>query len=418
MNSKQRIMTTIDHKTPDHLAVDFGATPVSGMHVTCIEQLRNHYGLEKRLVKVSEPLQMLGEIDDDLKDALGIDTTSIIPPSTIFGFKNENHKEFTTPWGQEVLVPEQFNTTMDKKGDLWIYPEGDMSVRASGKMPDEGFFFDSTIRPTDVDYDNLNIEDNLEEFSLISDEDLKYYETQAKALANSDKAVVGGISGTQIGDIGLVPAPFLKNPKGIRDIEEWYISTAIRTDFLHELFTKQCEIAIKNLAKVHNVVGDVFDILFLCGNDFGTQNSSFCSTDTFDELYAPYYKMLTKWIRDNTSWKVMKHSCGAVENFMDHFIDCGFDIINPVQCSATGMDPQTLKDRYGDRLVFWGGGVDTQRTMPFEGPEDVRVEVLKRCEIFSQNGGFVFDAIHNLQAKTPIENIVAMFDALNEFKGK
>ncbi len=102
---------------------------------------------------------------------------------------------------------------------------------------------------------------------------------------------------------------------------------------------------------------------------------------------------------------------------MEHFIDAGFDIINPVQCSATGMDPQTLKDRYGKNLVFWGGGVDTQKTLPFQTPTEVRQEVLKRCEIFSPDGGFVFDAIHNVQAMTPIENIIAMLDAVKEFNG-
>jgi uroporphyrinogen-III decarboxylase len=103
---------------------------------------------------------------------------------------------------------------------------------------------------------------------------------------------------------------------------------------------------------------------------------------------------------------------------MSHFIDSGFDIINPVQCSAAGMDPRRLKERYGDRLVFWGGGVDTQRTLPFGSPSEVRQEVLERCEIFSRNGGFVFNAIHNIQARTPVENIVAMIDAVKEFNGR
>jgi uroporphyrinogen-III decarboxylase len=107
-----------------------------------------------------------------------------------------------------------------------------------------------------------------------------------------------------------------------------------------------------------------------------------------------------------------------VEKFFDSFIDAGFDIINPVQCSAVGMDPETLKARYGDRLVFWGGGVDTQKTLPFGTPDQVRAEVLRRCEIFSTGGGFVFDSIHNVQAGTPVENLVAMLDAVKEFNGR
>ena len=102
---------------------------------------------------------------------------------------------------------------------------------------------------------------------------------------------------------------------------------------------------------------------------------------------------------------------------MSHFIDSGFDIINPVQCSAAGMDPKLLKEKYDEKLVFWGGGVDTQKTLPFGKPEDVRQEVLQRCEIFSPDGGFIFNAVHNIQANTPVENITAMINAVKEFNG-
>ncbi|HVX30196.1 MAG TPA: uroporphyrinogen decarboxylase family protein [Nitrolancea sp.] len=139
---------------------------------------------------------------------------------------------------------------------------------------------------------------------------------------------------------------------------------------------------------------------------------------TLRELYMPYYQRVNGWIHKNTSWKTFKHSCGAVEKFMESFIDSGFDIINPVQCSATGMDPALLKQKYGDRLVFWGGGVDTQKVLPFGTPAEVRRQVLERCETFAKGGGFVFDTIHNIQARTPVENIVAMVDAVREFNGE
>ncbi len=418
MQHKELVKQTLDHKDTGKVAVDFGSTGVTGMHVTCVAGLREHYGLEKWLVKAHEPYQMLGEIEEDLLDAMGVDTIALPSPGTMFGFRNENWKEFTMPWGQDVLVSEHFKTTTDTNGDLLIYPQGDMSVPPSGRMPVSGYFFDAIIRQKPIDDNNLNPEDNLEEFGPISDDDLKYYQEQAERLSSSSRAIVSGVGGTAVGDIALVPAPFLKDPKGIRDITEWYMSTALRTDYIHEVFSRQCDISLANLEKVHGVVGDAIDVLFICGTDFGTQRSTFCSAETYDELYSPYYKRMNNWIHENTTWKTFKHSCGAVENFMGHFIDSGFDIINPVQCSATGMDPKTLKERYGDRLVFWGGGVDTQKTLPFGTPEEVRVEVLERCEIFSPNGGFVFDAIHNVQAQTPVENIVAMIEAVKEFNGK
>ena len=418
MNSRERVKAALNHQQPDRVPVDFGGTGVSGMHVSCIADLRDYFGLKKRPAKVNEPYQMLGEIDDELIDVIGIDTIAVQSQKTMFGFNNENWKEFKTPWDQEVLVPENFNITQEQNGDLLIYPEGDLSAPPSGRMPTGSYFFDSIVRQEPIDDANLDPEDNLEEFTLITDEDLLFYEKQIQTLKASNRAVIGGVGGTGFGDIAFVPAPFLKYPKGIRDVEEWYISTVARKDFIHKIFSKQCEIALQNLEKFYSVMGDALDIFFVCGTDFGTQTSSFCSTATYEELYAPYYKKVNQWIHKNTNWKTFKHSCGAVENFIPHFIDSGFDIINPVQCSATGMDPKLLKDKYGDRIVFWGGGVDTQKTLPFGSPEEVRKEVLERCEIFSPNGGFVFNTIHNIQARTPLENLVAMIEAVKEFNGE
>ena len=418
MNHQQRIRDALDHVGSGKVPVDFGSTAVTGMHVSCVAGLRDHYGLEKRPVKVHEPYQMLGSIEDDLLDAAGIDTVGIFPRGTIFGFPNENWKEFRTPWGQEVLVSEHFNTTCDDAGNTYLYPAGDTTVPPSGKMPRSGFYFDSIVRQEPIDEDNLNPEDNLEEFQPISDEDLQYFESEAARLADSDRAVVACFGGTGFGDIALVPAPFLRHPKGIRDIAEWYMSTAMRQDYVHQVFERQCETALENLPKIQAVVGDLPMVAFICGTDFGTQRATFCAPETFDSLYAPYYKRINDWIHQHTAWKTFKHTCGAIEPFMSRLADAGFDIVNPVQCSADGMDPKTLKDRYGDRLVFWGGGTDTQKTLPFGTPEQVREEVLSRCEIFSKNGGFVFDSIHNVQPRTPIENIVAMLDAVKEFNGE
>ena len=334
----------------------------------------------------------------------------------MFGFALEQWKEWRAPWGQPLLVPGQFNVTVKGK-DVYIYPEGDTSVPPSGHLPDGGYFFDTIIRQQPIDEDRLNPEDNTEEFGPISEEALAHFAREADKAASSGRGVIANFGGTAFGDIALVPGPFLKHPKGIRDIAEWYVTTAIRQDYVHAMFQKQLKFALLNLEKIHAVVGHKVDAVFLCGTDFGTQSSQFCSTAAFDELWLPYYKKMNDWIHQHTTWKTFKHSCGAVEPFMEHFIEAGFDIINPVQCSATGMDPQMLKDKYGDRLVFWGGGVDTQKILPFGTPAQVREQVLERCKIFSKSGGFVFDAIHNVQARTPVANVVAMVEAVREFNG-
>ncbi len=249
------------------------------------------------------------------------------------------------------------------------------------------------------------------------DDEVEHFRRESEKAMASNKCVVATFGGTGLGDIALVPAPFMKHPKGIRDVTEWYVSTATRQDLIHQIFSREIDIALENLERIRQAVGDTVDVAMICGTDFGTQTSTFCSAETFQSLYAPYYKRANDWIHGNTRWRTFKHSCGAVEPFMPLFADAGFDIINPVQCSAAGMDPQTLKDRHGERLVFWGGGVDTQKTLPFGTPAEVRGEVLERCRIFSKGGGFVFNAIHNVQAKTPVENVVAMIDAVHEFNG-
>jgi len=172
------------------------------------------------------------------------------------------------------------------------------------------------------------------------------------------------------------------------------------------------------MKKLNNACGSLLDVVFICGTDFGTQTETFCSQITFRELYMPYFRKMNDWIHLNTGWKTFKHCCGAIEPFINLFIESGFDILNPVQCSAVGMDAKLLKEKYGQRLTFWGGGVDTQMVLPFGSPSAVRTQVLERCEIFSKNGGFVFNAIHNVQARTPLENIVAMIDAVHEFNGE
>ncbi len=416
MNSKERILTTLNHQQPDKIAVDFGGTPVTGIHVLAIENIRKHYGLEQKPIRVIEPYQMLGEIDDELMEILGVDVIGLSPGNNMFGIKNYGElKEFKTFWGQTVLMPKDFNTTIDENGDLLIYPEGDTSVGPSGKMPKSSYFFDAVIRQEPILESMLDPEDNLEEFDPISEEDLAYWKAEVDNVKDSSKAIIANMGGTAFGDIALVPGLNLKKPKGIRDVAEWYMSVIMRPDYIHEIFEKQSEIALGNLQKFYEVVGNNIHAIFMCGTDFGTQDSQFCGLDTLEEMYLPYYKKLNDWIHNHTEWKTFKHSCGAVEPFINSFIDAGFDILNPVQINAKGMEPQHLKDAYGDRITFWGGGVDTQKVLSFGTPEDVKKQVQTQCEILSKNGGFVFNTVHNTQATVPIENIVAMLDTLKNF---
>jgi len=417
MTSRERLAAALNHRPPDRIPVDFNGTAVTGMHVKCVIGLRDHYGLEKRLVRVHEPYQMLGWIDDDLQTALGIDVEGVYGPETMFGFRNENW----TPWrmddGTEVLVSENFRVTRDANGDTLIYPKGDLTAPPSGRLPKDGFFFDTIVRQEPIDEAQLDPEDNLEEFGAVSDAALDHFEAESRRAVATGRGTIASFGGTALGDIALIPAPFLTHPKGIRDVEEWYVSTLTRRPLIHRIFERQTEIALRNLEKIHARVGDRVQAAFLCGTDFGTQQSTFCSVAAFRELYMPYYKRINDWVHRHTAWKTFKHSCGAVETLLPAFIESGFDILNPVQVSAAGMDARNLKEKYGRDIVFWGGGVDTQKTLAFGTPDEVRAEVLERCEVFGHDGGFVFNSVHNIQANVPIRNVVAMFEAVREFSG-
>lgn len=417
MTSRERVRAALNHRQPDRVPVDFGSTMVTGISVSVISKVRKSLKLDGPgdRVRVNEPYQMLGEINDDLREKLHIDCTGLFGTKNMFGFENTDWKEWTTFDGTEVLVPGLFNTKPDENGDIPMYAGGDTSYPPAAIMPKGGFYFDSTDRQQPIDDDNLDVVDNLEEFGIYSDEELAWLEKESEHLyTNTECAIAYSMGGTAFGDIAFVPGPGLKNPKGIRGVEEWYVSTIIRKEYIREVFERQCEIGLNNLALVKEAVGDRIDVIFVTGTDFGTQRGPFISPEAYRELYQPYHKQINGWIHDNTSWKVFIHSCGGIRPLLPDIIESGFDIINPVQCSADGMEPQKLKDDFGDKLTFWGGGVDTQQTLPFGTPEEVYNEVSERIRIFNQGGGFVFDTIHNVQAGTPVENFMSMTDAIQD----
>jgi hypothetical protein len=418
MTPRERVAASLNHREPDRVPCDLGGTAVTGMHASMVYQVRQALGLDPPLtpVKVVEPYQMLGEIAPDLMSAIGIDVVGLWGRETMFGFENTGWRGWTLADGTPVLVPEGFNTDPVPGGDIFQYPGGDRTVPPSGRMPRGGFYFDAVNRQGPIDDNALAVEDNLEEFQPVSAGDLARFEREADRLfAGTDRAVIGTFGGTAFGDIALVPAPWLKHPRGIRDIEEWYVSTLTRRDYVYAVFEKQCEIGIANLARIHEVVGERVCAVFITGTDFGAQCGPFIAPKTYRELYQPFHREVNDWIHLHTGWKSFIHSCGSVYRLIPDFIESGFDILNPVQCSAAEMDPAALKAEFGSSLVFWGGGVDTQRTLPFSTPEEVRDEVRARIETFGPGGGFVFNAIHNVQAGVPLRNLMAMIEAFQEF---
>jgi len=416
MNSKDRLLHTLNHRQPDRVCVDFGATWISGIHASIVHQLKRRLiGPSASPARVHEPYQMLAEVDAELRAALGVDVVGVWPRTNIFGYEASGWKPFMLFDGTPCEVPANFNVSPAADGGWLTYPQGDRAAPPSAHMPKGGYFFDTIIRQEPLDEDQLNPEDNLEEFGLLSPADIAQYEKQVAWLDENarDIGVVLLAPGTAFGDIALVPAPFLKHPKGIRDISEWYMATAERPDYVHRVFDKQCEYALRNLETLIGMFGDRVHAVVTTGTDFGTQNTLFISPKSYRDLFKPYHKQLNDLIHQKSNWKTFIHSCGAVAALIPDFIEAGFDILNPVQCSAAGMDPLQLKRNFGRDITFWGGCINTQHTM-YQTPEAVYHEVRQRIDIFNQAGGYVCNAIHNVQGNSPIENVLAMFKAIRD----
>lgn len=415
-NSKERVWNALNHRGGTPVPVDFGATTVTGIHCRIVEQLRKYYGLADKPVRIVDPFQMLGEVDEELQERMGVDLVPLFGQKNMFGIDESEVHEQVTPWEQKVLIAKGIDMTPDAEGDVYIYPEGDRSVSPSAVMPEGCYFINAIERQQPIDEALLSYQDNLEEYALLNESDLAYWKQAAGKAAATGKAVVAGFGGTALGDVAFIPAMGLKHPKGIRSVAEWYMSTLIRPDFVHALFEHQTDLAIRNYEMLWNTVGDQVDVVFTCGTDFGTQDSQFCSEEVFRELWLPYYKRLNDWIHTHTTWKIFKHSCGAVLPLIPAMIDSGFDILNPVQINAKDMDSKVLKEQFGDQLVFWGGGIDTQRVLAFGTKEEVRRQVMEQCEILGKDGGFVFNTVHNIQANVPVENVITMIETLNEIR--
>ena len=421
MTSRERLLKTINHETPDRVVFDLGATSQTGINASALYKLRSALGLKEQPIKVQESAQILGVVDEDVRQALGVDVIGLWNETNTLGVKNSNFKPFTMPDGTPTLMPGDMQFTRGPKGEYLTYPQGDLNEAPSMHMPHDGYFFDNIERGGEYDEDFLNAkEDFKNDFGLLSDEDAREIERKSYELYDgTDYGIVGMIGGSSFGDVFTLPACWVKGkPNGIRKMEDWLMAHVLYPEYIEDIFSMQAEIALKNLAIYKEAVADRIQVVWMSGTDFGTQNGPFTSVDTYCQLYKPFQKKVNDWVHQNTAWKTFYHSCGGVNPLIPHFIEAGVDILNPVQCSAVGMDAQLLKDTYGKDIVFWGGGIDTQHLLPFGTPEQIRQQVLERLDIFGKDGGYVFNAIHNIVGSIPTENLVAMVNGIKEFNGK
>ncbi|WP_371381203.1 uroporphyrinogen decarboxylase family protein [Sporomusa aerivorans] len=417
MKSREKLIAALNHQCIGKLAFDLGATKATGINASMLYRLRKAYGRDEP-VKIYDVYQMLGMIDEKDMEMFGIDVVGIWSDVTCFGYRNKNWKSWTMPDGTPALVGEGFASTVDSAGTTFIYPQGDLTAKPSGRLPKNGYYFDQIVRQEAFDEDSANaFEDYKEQFVLYDDETLRYYEENTSYYYNNtDYGIVLNAEVSAFGAATQVIGPMLKVSPGIRDLAEWLMAHHLYPDYVKEIFEFQSDMAIKNLQLLKEAVGNKPQAVFLSSTDFGTQAGPIMSVAMFQELYTPYYRKVCNWVHENTTWKTLFHSCGSVSPFMDEMVDFGLDCLNPIQCEAANMDPQALKNKYNKKLVFWGGGVDSQSTIAKGTPDDVEKQMEERIRILGADGGFVFSIGHNIQINDPMDNVRRVFDVLKNYR--
>ncbi len=392
MKSRERVLRAINHQQADRVPIDVGGTRQSGIAATTYHQLKKHLGIETPTY-IYDLYQMLAELESDVVERFGGDVIGLYRPDVAFGIPNQDWKPWTTFDGTPVMVPGDFHPQQEPDGSLVIVRNG----QKIASMPKGGFYFDRLEQYPGAAHLDL---DTYQPPPLLSDEQCEHYRAQSKALyENTDFAIVAPMG----------PPYELFYGLGTGGFENWMMTLACEPDYVHRLYEILVDRWLENLKRFTDAVEDRVQILQIC-DDFGTQHSLFLSIDMFRQLVMPHYQRGLKWIHANTNMKVLLHSDGAIFPLLPSLVEMGIDILNPVQTSAAGMDPVALKREFGDKLTFWGGSLDCQKTLPYGTVDEVVEEVQRHVEVFAPGGGYVFTSVHNVQANIPPENVIAMYD--------
>ena len=396
MNSRERVLAAVEHRQPDRVPIDFGATRQSGIMASAHHQLKKRLGIDTETF-VYDIYQMLAEVEEQVRVRMHSDAVAIFFKRVAFGVPNQGRRTWKLNDGTPVLVSGAFEPETDGEGNCYILdPRGNRVAW----MPAGGYYFDKLEKGQGA----AHVDPDKWEIPPLPEDELRYVEQQARFWREqTDYAVIGEVKQVEL---------FYGFGEG--GFDDWMVTLMTEENYVRELYEKALEGMIRNFDLYYEAVGDRMDIVKFC-DDFGMQTGEIAHPDLYRSLVLPYYKRYIEHIKGrNSRLKIFQHCCGSIYNVLGDMIDIGVEIVNPVQTSADNMDPQRLKDTYGDRVCFWGGGVENQRILPFGTPQEVAAQAAERVKIFKPGGGFVFAAIHNIQQNTPPENILAAFDTAYE----
>jgi uroporphyrinogen decarboxylase len=377
MNSRERILATVSHRVPDRVPFDLGSTVVTGIHVRAYERLRSILGLPAEETIVLDQIQQLAAVSDDLIEVLGVDVKGV-------------HSSPGAGWQFVPRTDGGYREFVDEFGIVWRMPV------------DGGFYYDMVAHPLAGDCSRADaarypLPDPVDPARFVGLRD------QAEGIAYGERRATVGKS---------LCAGIMETAAWLRGYEDFYADLAADPGLASALMSRILELKIAYWGTVIDVCGPALDIA--CeADDLGGEHSMLVSPATYRTLLKPLHRELFSYLHSR-GVKVFFHCCGAIRPIIADLIDSGVDILNPVQVAAAGMDSAGLKAEFGRDVTFWGGGIDTQRVLPFGSSDDVRAEVRRRLRDLMPGGGFVFNTVHNIQADVPAENIAAMWETLRE----
>lgn len=404
MNSRERVRRILNHQEADRPAIDLGATRMTGTTAWTYRALKQALGINDGSTRVFDLFQMLAEVEDSVLDALGCDFAMVPADLMNYGLPRNGWKPFTFWDGQTLQVPSGFHPQVTADGSLLV-GDGPEWTEPVARMPEGGRYFDAmnvanltdTFEVPHVDEQAWSIPGPLE------DEFLQRELTKVKALyASTDRA--------------LVVTPPFNLPGGYGGLYQWGMKMALDPEHCRQYMLAQCEASASRARQYLRVMGAYIEVVILSGADYGTQDREVFRPTLFGDIMAPAWKLVCDAVHEFANVKVWIHSCGSIPDLIGYVADAGVDCLNPVQWGATGMDRRWMKETFGDRLVFWGGGINTQNTFPFGTAEDVRREAQECLDIYAPGGGFVVNPIHNIQADVPVENILALYETARAYR--
>jgi uroporphyrinogen decarboxylase len=407
MTSRERIIAAIEHREPDRVPVDLGASTVTGISAMAYNRLKERMGIASP-TRVFDVVQQLALVDMQVIDAFGVDALDL----------NRLFME-DTPWYPVTLedgtpgeYPDWFRPERGESGS-WVMR--DHRGRIMSRMARGGNCFDQTLFPWEGGYppDMEAIGEAFRSINWTAHSHSKYISVNQEELRRralqlrrtTDRAIVMS-GGAKLLELGFF----------LRRMDNLLMDLLADQENLSRTLDKLMELHLAGLEKKIGAVGDLVDVIRF-GDDLGMTTGPLMDLEVFRKLFKPRYKELCGYVKQHSNMKIFLHSCGSIRPFIPDLIEAGFDILNPVQTNCAGMDAGELKQEFGSEITFWGGGVDTSRVLPSGTPEEVRSDVLNRCEVLSRGGGFVFAPIHNILPEVPPENVIAAYDAVREFNG-